>query len=376
MAVTPTTRSRLITAAVATTTAIAGLVAGSTVSVPSTTLQPGQSIAVKCPSGGVTYGRNVAKTQVAVRCPLPSASASPSTSASPSALPSATTAPTPTPTAAPTATVAPTPTPAPTPTVTVNSIAALYSALDNNANTSITLSPGSYSGGIYFDSRFAGRTNPAIVHLTGVTLNGGGLTFRGGAHDIEVDDATFANWNLNQTGVLMFCGWAEPGAYRITVRRATVLTSVHRTLEANTSEHGAYFSHSQNGCHDILIEDFTVNATDAMGLATGIHADHADGGLVNSYNVTVHNLTFHGNGAQGSSVQDGIILWTVPLHDWTFDGASITNSNGNAIRYEAQGTNMVFKNIVSTGTRYQPFYSSTQGANPPGVIFGPGNSFH
>lgn len=254
-------------------------------------------------------------------------------------------------------------------TTTVTSIADLYVALLDSANTDITLAPGSYSGGIVFDSRFAARTAACIVRLSGVTLTGGGLTFRGGAHDLEVLDPTFARWNLNQTGVLMFGGWDEDPAHHITVRRATVLSSVHRTLEANTSEHGAYFSHSRGGVHDILIEDFTVNATDPMGLATGIHADHADNGLVNAYNVTVRNLTFHGNGAQGSSVQDGIILWTVPLHDWTFDGASITNSNGNAIRYEAAGQRILFQNVVSTGTRYAPFYSSTQGAAPAGVTF-------
>lgn len=295
-------------------------------------------------------------------CPPPSASPSASLPASPSP----TNPPSPSPTQA---------TQAPSPSasscanaVTVESIPAIYTALLDNCVIDITLSPGSYAGGIYFDSQFASRTNPAVIHLAGVTLTGGGLTFRGGAHDLEVDDVTFANWDLNQTGVLMFCGWAEPGAYRITVRRAHVLSSVHRTLEGQTSEHGAYFSHSQDGCHDILIEDFTVEATDAMGLASGIHADHADNGLVNAYNVTVRNLTFHGNGAQGSSVQDGIILWTVPLHDWTFDGATITNDNGNSVRYEATGTNIVFQNVTTTGSRFQPFYSS-QGANPPGVTF-------
>ncbi len=94
-------------------------------------------------------------------------------------------------------------------TVTVKSIADLYTALAANA-PDITLAPGTYSGGIFFDSRFAARTAPGVIHCDGVTMTGGGLTFRGGAHDLDIEGGiTFANWAPSQTGVLMFGGWAS-----------------------------------------------------------------------------------------------------------------------------------------------------------------------
>ena len=258
----------------------------------------------------------------------------------------------------------PEPPPPPTGTVNVNSIAALHSALAVDANVDITLAPGTYSGGLYFDARFAARTKTAVIRLAGVTLTGGGLTFRGGAHDLEVLDPTFANWTVNQTGVLMFGGWDEAPAHHITVRGAKVLSSVRRTSEGHTTDHGAYFSHSRGGVHDVLIEDLAVDATNAMGLASGVHMDHADGGLVNAYNVTVRRLVFKGNGSQGRACSTRSSCGSRPLHDWLFDGATITNANGYPIGFESRGAaDIVFKDIVSTGSRYPGFYGS-MGANP------------
>jgi hypothetical protein len=129
-----------------------------------------------------------------------------------------------------------------------------------------------------------------------------------------------------------------------------------------------YFSYALDGWHDILIEDFTVNATDTMGLASAIHMDHGgpgDAPNVAAHGVTVRRLTFNGNKSIPS--QQAILLWYPPLHDWTFDGATITNAGGFAIRFESTpASRIVFKDItsVNSGGMY-----SSQGANPSGVTF-------
>ena len=90
--------------------------------------------------------------------------------------------------------------------------------------------------------------------------------------------------------------------------------------------------------------------------------DHGDSAAPAGDHVTVRRLTVTGT-------QDAIILWDPPTHDWLFDGATITNAAGVAIRFESIGaSNIVFKDIVSTGSGTAAFYSS-MGANPPGVTF-------
>jgi hypothetical protein len=262
----------------------------------------------------------------------------------------------------------------PATTVTVTTIADLYTALANNA-PDITLAPGTYSGRINIDSRFAARTVPGVIHTDGVVntgngqLNGVGLSIHGGAHDLDFQGGiTFANATMTQAGVIDFGGWDEPGVHHITIRKPKVLSSVLRASIDHSTEHAAYFSHSRGGCHDILIEDLDVDASAAMGLASAVHMDHADNGLVNAYNVTIRRLKYVGNRGRGEpTVQQAIILWVPPVHDWLFDGATITNANGLAIRFESVGaSNIVFKDIVSTNSG--GFYSA-MGANPPGVTF-------
>jgi hypothetical protein len=108
----------------------------------------------------------------------------------------------------------PDPEPSPPATVSVRSVADLYAALANNERD-ITLAPGTYSGGIYFDSRFAPRTVPGVIRCDGVTMNGGGLTFPGNDQALAairqqvlgqgVDPARVDTWNAGS----LACGGSK-----------------------------------------------------------------------------------------------------------------------------------------------------------------------
>jgi hypothetical protein len=320
--------------------------------------------------------------------PAPTQSAPPTPAPTTSPAATATAAPTTTPTPAPTATSAPTPAPTSTPstkTVSVFSIPALLSALADNSVDEIVVANGTYSisgsgnqasNSLWIGSKYSGRTRPITVRAAtvgGVTFDAGGgymggMSFNGGAHDQTWDGFRFANGTTSQTGVIVFGGYSGMAApHNITLQHLTVMASCHR-VGSGATDHAMYFSYALEGWHDILVEDFTVNATDTMGLASGIHMDHgypSDAPNVSAHGVTVRRLVFNGN--TGIASQQAIILWQPPTRDWLFDGATITNAGDVAIRYESSlATNIVFKDITSVNSG--GFYSS-QGPNPAGVTF-------
>ena len=284
-----------------------------------------------------------------------------------------------------TATVTPAPTATPATSLRVTSIPALLTALADNSVTDIVVADGTYrvsssssqaSNSLWIGSRFASRTRPITIRaetIGGVTLDAGGgamggMSFNGGAHDQTWDGFRFANGTTSQTGVIVFGGYSRLAApYAITLRNFTVEHTVHR-VSNGTTDHAVYFSYALDNWRDILIENLTVDASDAMGLATAIHMDHgyaSDAPNVAAHDVTVRNLRFTGN--TSAAGQQAIILWQPPVHDWLFDGATITNAGGQAVRFESIGaSNIVFKNITSTNSH--GFYSSF-GSNPPGVTF-------
>ncbi len=321
----------------------------------------------------------------------PTAVPTPTPTAVPTLTPTAVPTPTPTPVRTPTPTPTPVPTASPTPglnSVAVSSIVALKAALADNAVDEIVVADGSYavSGSanqaatsLWIGSAYAGRTRPITVRaqtIGGVTFDCGGgycggMSFNGGAHDQTWDGFHFANGTTSSTGVIVFGGYAGmPGPYAITLKHFTLDASLHRVNLNSTTDHAMYFSYAVGGAHDILVEDYTVNATDPMGLATGIHMDHgyaADAPNIPAWNVTVRRMTFSGN--RTIPGQQPVILWQPPLHDWLFDGATITNAGDVAVRFESIGaSNIVFKDMTSTGSVTGGFYSSL-GANPPGVTF-------
>ena len=320
--------------------------------------------------------------------PAPTATPVPTQTAGPTSTPAPTPTRAPTPTPAPTATPTATPTPAPTTppgakTVNVASVPSLLSALADDSVDVIVVANGTYhisasgnqaSDSLWIGSRYAGRTRPVTVRaatIGQVTFDGGGgglggISFNGGAHDQTWDGFHFANGLVGSTGVIVFGGYAGMAApYDISLKHITVDSSIHR-VNAGATDHALYFSYALEGWHDILIEDFTVVATDTMGLASGIHMDHgftSDAPNVAAHGVTVRRLTFTGNTSIAS--QQAILLWYPPIHDWLFDGATITNAGGFAIRFESTpATNVVFENItsVNSGGMY-----SSQGPDPAGV---------
>jgi hypothetical protein len=120
-----------------------------------------------------------------------------------------------------------------------------------------------------------------------------------------------------------------------------------------------YISNAQGvGPHDLLFENITVDGRG--GLASAFHFDHGTAADPNASGVVVRGLHVVGT-------QQAIILWQPPLHDITFDQVDIRGALSHAIRFESIGaTNIIFSNIVSTGTGGEPFASSF-GSDPPGV---------
>ena len=66
-----------------------------------------------------------------------------------------------------------------------------------------------------------------------------------------------------------------------------------------------------------------------------------------------------------------VVLWynTGIQRTWLIDGATLSGAHSYAVRFESTGaSDIVFANMVSTGSGLGGFYSSL-GSNPPGVTF-------
>ena len=279
---------------------------------------------------------------------------------------------TPSPTASPA-------TSAPTGSVRVTSVAALLTALANNATTDIVVANGTYhvstaasqaSNSLWIGSRYAGRTNPVTIRAEtsgGVTFDGGGasyfggLSFEDGAHDQTWDGFVFAHGTPTQTGVITFGGYAGKAApHHITLRNITLPRSLVSTT-AGATDHGVYFSQAVGGPHDILIEGLTVDG--AGGLDSALHFYASSPGNPNAWNVTVRRLSVTGT-------DQAVMLWDSTLHDITIDTATIEGARDFAIRFEARGaTGIVLANITSTGSGSGEGFQSALGDPPPGVSF-------
>jgi hypothetical protein len=289
---------------------------------------------------------------------------------------------------------APSPSPSPTPppsgsgsTVTVSSISSLRSVLADNSVGTIIVKNGTYavsraandsSTSLWIGPRYASRTRPVLVRAEttgGVTFTGSGgsgygaLAFEGGAHDQTWDGFRFTNMAAYQSGIIEIAGYTTRAApHHITLRNLTITSSCTgraTTANGNVFDHAVYFSQAASpGAHDIVFENFNV---DGRGnLATAFHFFHgADQGGYNAHNVTIRNLTVIGT-------QQAFLIWEPSVYNVTLDGAHITNARAYAIRFETIGskipTGIVIKNVTSTGSGYQGFYS-TLGAHPPGVTF-------
>lgn len=270
--------------------------------------------------------------------------------------------------------------------VRVTSVPALMKALANNTIDVIVVANGRYrisaanrraSNSLWIGSRFASRTRPVTVRaqtIGGVTFDAGGgpmggISFNSGAHHQTWNGFNFANGTTSQTGVIVFGGYAgQKAPHDIKLRNITIQRSVHRVGDGMT-DHAVYFSYALDTWGGILLENLTVDASDAKGLASGIHMDHgyaSDAPNIAAHGVTVRNLRFIGNGSKAVG-QHAILLWKPRIYGWLFDRATIINAGGQAARFESVGArNIIFRNMVSRNSR--GFYSSL-GNPPPGVRF-------
>jgi hypothetical protein len=263
--------------------------------------------------------------------------------------------------------------------VTVRSIAELLSNLADDRLDEIVVADGRYhvspageeaKDSLWIGERYAKRTRPIVVRAAtrgGVTFDGGGSTYYGGisfqdgAHDQTWDGFIFAGGRATDTGVVVFGGYRTGGtpAHHITMRSITIDATC---TGVPPRDQGFYISNAaEDGPHDLLFEDITVDG--AGGLASAFAFGHDWG--VAAHDVTVRRLTVTGT-------EQAIILWsTPPLRDIAFEGATIRDASKFAIRYESDGapfSGIRFEGINSSGSGQGGFYSS-DGASPPGVGF-------
>ena len=260
--------------------------------------------------------------------------------------------------------------------LTVSTIPALLTALADDTVTEIVVADGTYrvspassqaSDSLWIGSRFAGRTTPVVVRAEtrgGVTFDGGGstafggLTFVDGAHHQTWDGFVFANGSPVQTGVIVFGGYAGRAApHHISLRSITLLPSITGTNDRN--DHGIYFSYAVGGPHDLLIEDFTVDASGPNPLSTALHFFHSDAINQNAWNTTIRHLKVIGT-------YTAISIWDSTLREITIDGASIDHAIYGAVQYEEPGEAITLANMVSEGSGQFGFLSSL-GDDPPGL---------
>ena len=99
-----------------------------------------------------------------------------------------------------------------------------------------------------------------------------------------------------------------------------------------------------------MLENLTVDGRG--GLASAIHWDHSDSNNPNSWNVTIRNLKVTGT-------QQAVIFWEEgqTVRNVTIDGATISGALANAVTYRYLGTNIVLKDITSTGSGQVGLYA-------------------
>jgi hypothetical protein len=270
-------------------------------------------------------------------------------------------------------------------TVTVASIPALLAALGDDSVDEIVVADGTYHvspsslrrpDSLWIGAATAGRTRPVLVRAAtrgGVVFDGagagppfGGITFTAGAHDQTWDGFTFRHGEVRSTGVVSFGVYdGSPPPHHITMRfitvDATVTGHAGDAAAGGGQEHAFYIDRAAPpGPHDLLFEDITVDGTG--GLASAFHFFHSNPDNPNALDVTVRRLHVR-------NTDEAIILWDSTLRNITFETADIVDSRRFAIRYEGRGSSgIVFRDIVSTGSGEQGFYSS-EGPAPAGVTF-------
>ena len=237
------------------------------------------------------------------------------------------------------------------------------------ANGTYRVSPAASqaSNSLWIGSRYASRTRAVTVRAEtrgGVTFDGGGTTYFGGisfeegAHHQTWDGFVFANGTPTSTGVVVFGGYNDGSAapHHITMRSLRFLASIRGSMP---QDHDIYISattHGTGGPHDLLFED--IHADGSGGIMSAFNFGHDWGD--NAWNVTVRRLT-------AVNFDTAIVVWEGVLHDLLFEDITLTNSGRFGVRYEnGSDYRVVFRNVVSSGSGSQGFYSSL-GTPVPGV---------
>ena len=189
----------------------------------------------------------------------------------------------------------------------------------------------------------------------------GGLSFEEGAHDQTWDGFNFDHGEATSTGVIMFGGYAgKPPAHHITLRHITLKAGL--TGRNPQNDHGIYVSWAvSRASHDILVEDYTVDGTGPTPLSSALHFYHSDASNPNANAFTVRRMKVTGT-------HTAVFIWDSSVRNLTIEDSTMSGARNIGIRYEQPATNILLRNIVTTGSGQQGFYSSL-GTNPPGVTF-------
>jgi hypothetical protein len=132
------------------------------------------------------------------------------------------------------------------------------------------------------------------------------------------------------------------------------------TLRRSTNgDHGVYFSKSIGGVHDLLIEDYRVEAP----LSSALHFYHSENGTRNAWNVTLRRMTVL------PGTDRAIALWDPTIRNIFISDSSIAGAD-IAVRYEEThaDANIVLTRVTTTDSKTKGFYSQA-GTHPPGITF-------
>ena len=274
-------------------------------------------------------------------------------------------------------------------TVFVTSIPALKTALANDSNDVIILANGTYivpnsaaqtATALWIDDEYAARTRPVLVKAEtryGVTFDGDSvdywqaLAFVGGAHHQTWDGFNFTNGHPTACEVIDFNGYTSDAtialaAHHITIQYCKIsgVWGSSKAPENPPNDHAIYVSLSTGGANNLVFDNIVVEDSVFDGLGTAFHFYHSGGGYVNAHDVEITNCTIYGT-------QTPIILWDGTLQNIHISNTTIIDPMLSAIRYEGSGTatGIIFNTVVSSGSSGGVGFSSSEGANPPGVTF-------
>jgi hypothetical protein len=204
----------------------------------------------------------------------------------------------------------------------------------------------------------------------GVTLDLGGSgsphwMFRNGLSYEEWRGFRLGNSHPGNNGVVMFGEGDGRGVHHLVLRNNEFLSSITAGPGPNgnyTNGQGLYFSWSNDGNHDIIVDGLKS----AAALWSQVHVYH-DEGVGPGRNITVRNAVFNLN--RQSHAQHGIALYSSKITGYTFEDVVINGANEYGVYHQKGGT-AAFRRVKSTNSGKKGIYSGL-GTYPtiPGLTF-------